>query len=225
MTLVNLQALCTQQKVASRGRAAVAMGLMRMAGYVAPAEHPRDRRVKLFEPTAKFVDIIESWTNRLLQIVDVVMPGDELARAHAADPALGRRLRRRGTEVMLTGWRLLDPFPEVGHFIHRDAGWMLLLPIIATSIEQGDGGLAPVSINLDQHAKRFGVSRSHYRHLLETSWQAGLLAEPPRNGSIILPTPALAASFVTCMASELSCVHAWALAAREDLRASRLIDA
>ncbi len=216
LSLGNLQRLCLAQKVASRGRVAVAMGLMAMGGYIARANEGGDGRVKRYEPTEKFVGVIEAWTNKLLQIVDVIRPADRLAQHHRLDPLFGRRMRKRGTEVMLGGWRALEPFPEVSHFIHSDAGWMLLLPVIAESVRCGAGELAPVTINLAAHAKKFGVSRSHYRRLLETAWQAGLLAQSPQNGSAILPTHELAAAFITCMASELGHAHAWAMATRAD---------
>jgi hypothetical protein len=216
LTLSNLQKLCVAQKVASRGRAAVAMGLMAVGGYIRRTAGQEDSRVKRYEPTPKFLEIIENWTNRLLQIIDVIRPGDELARHHREDPHFGPRMRRRGMEVMLEGWRALAPFPEVSHFIHRDAGWMLLLPVIAESTRHNGGALSSVAIDLAAHGKRFGVSRSHFRRLLETAWQAGLLAQPPRNGASILPTPELAAIFVTCMASELGYAHAWAMAAKGD---------
>ncbi len=216
LTLSNLQKICVSQKVASRGRVAVAMGLMSLGGFIARTNDRGDSRVKRYEPTQRFRSVIEGWTGKLLEIIDAVRPMDQLALHHGSDPTFGRRMRRRGTEVMLGGWRALAPFPEVSHFIHSDAGWMLLLPIIAESVRQGDGELAPVKINLADHAQRFGVSRSHYRRLLESAWQAELLAQPPQNGASILPTPELAAAFVTCMASELGYAHAWALAAKEE---------
>jgi len=214
LTLSNLQKLCVTQQVASRGRVAVAMGLMIAGGYIRRAAEGDDSRIKRYEPTARFIVVIENWTNKLLQIIDVIRPRDELARHHREDPLFGRRMRLRGTQVMLGGWRALAPFPEISHFIHRDAGWMLLLPVIAESVRHGDGALATVSIDLAVHAKLFGVSRSHFRRLLETAWEARLLAQPPRNGASILPTPELAATFVTCMASELGYAHAWAMAAK-----------
>lgn len=216
LTLSNLQRLCVAQKVASRGRVAVAMGFMTAGGYIRRTDREEDSRVKRYEPTPKFLDVIENWTNKLLQIIDVVRPGDELARHHREDAQFGRRMRRHGMQAMLEGWRLLEPFPEVSHFIHRDAGWMLLLPTVAESVRRGDGALSEVAIDLTAHGKRFGVSRSHFRRLLETAWQAGLLAQPPRNGASILPKPELAATFVTCMASELGYAHAWAMAAKAD---------
>jgi hypothetical protein len=216
LTLSNLQKLCVSQKVASRGRVAVAMGLMIAGGYIQRAGAEGDSRVKRYEPTSRFMEVIETWTNKLLQIIDVIRPGDDLARHHRNDPFFGRRMRLRGAQVMLGGWRALAPFPEVGHFIHRDAGWMLLLPVVAASTREGGEALAPVSIDLAAHGRRFGVSRSHFRRLLETAWEAGLLAQPPCNGASILPTPELAATFVTCMASELGYAHAWAMAVKEN---------
>jgi hypothetical protein len=217
LTLSNLQRVCREQKVASFGRVAAILGIMQLGGYVHRRPSTSDGRVRHLEPTPGFMAVVEEWTQRLLRIIDAICPEDNLAAHHRANPGFGRQMRRRGAEVMLGGWRAVPPFPEVAHFLHSDGGWMLLLPLIAQSIKTGNGGLAPVSFDLAAHGRRFGVSRSHLRRMLEGAWQKGLLAEPPRNGAHIVPTAKLAASFLTCMASELGYARAWALETRDAL--------
>ncbi len=81
--------------------------------------------MKRYEPTEKFVGVIEAWTNKLLQIVDAI--------SRVIDwPCIIVSIRCSGADAQARhggdarGWRALEPFPEVSHFIHSDAGWMLL---------------------------------------------------------------------------------------------------
>jgi hypothetical protein len=218
LTLSNLQKVCREQDVASFGRVAAILGIMQLGGYLHRRPSATDGRVKHLEPTPGFMAVVEAWTERVLRIIDASRPEDDLAGLHGAYPNFGRKMRLRGSLVMLGGWRAVRPFPEVAHFLHSDGGWMLLLPVIAQSLKAGNGRLAPVAFDLAAHGRRFGVSRSHLRRMLENAWQKGLLREPPSNGSHIVPSPQLAASFLTCMASELGYARTWALETRDDLQ-------
>ncbi len=127
-------------------------------------------------------------------------------------------MRRRGAEAVMEGWKLLDPFPEVFHFVSCDGGWMLLLHVADKALMQGgDTHITPVSLDLKAFGAKFGVSRTHLRRLLESAYAAGYLREPPRNGSNIVLSKELLASYLSCMAAELSFYRNHALAGRQEL--------
>jgi hypothetical protein len=218
LTVSNLQALCAQQQCASRGRVLAILGIMGLGGYLKRKRSERDSRVVTLEPSAQFIDIVEGWNRRIFEIIDAVVPDGHLAQSHAAHHRFGWEMRRRGALSLIKGWKLLDPFPEVDHFVSRDGGWMLLLTCVAQSLRQSAGReITPVSINLSTFGKSFGVSRSHLRRLLETAYAARLLQEPPLNGAQIVLSPHLVASFLSCMASELGFYQGHALSASSDL--------
>lgn len=211
LTISNLTRICRQQNCASRGRVLTILGIMTLGGYLRRETATGDARVARLVPSPAFLSIVEGWNHRIFQIIDAVMPEGDLARHHEQRPRFGRDMRRRGAETLLAGWKLLDPFPEVAHFVSRDGGWMLLLTCVADSLRASEGReIAPVSIELKRFGARFGVSRSHLRRLLESAYAAGLLDEPPQNGSRIVPSPLLVASFLGCMASELAHYRLWA---------------
>lgn len=213
LTVSNLQDMCLRQNCASRGRVVAILGIMRVGGFVRQVRSESDRRIKHLVPTRKFLDIVEGWNNRIFQIIDAVHPAERLAEAHLTRPQLGRAMRCRGAESLLAGWKLLDHYPEVNHFVARDGGWMLLLHCVAEALKQrGDFGVGPVAVDLGAFGKKFAVSRSHLRRTLESAHDAGLLEEPPRNGTRIVLSNLTVASFLTCMASELSFYRDHALA-------------
>ena len=218
LTLSNLQKTCKKQGVASSGRVMAILGIMQLAGYLTRKASVQDSRVVHLAPTPAFIRIVEGWNRAIFRIIDAVTLNDGLADSHVELPRLGWEMRRRGAETLLNGWYLLDAYPEPAHFINRDAGWMLLLHCVAQSLRLGERReIAPVSVELRSFGKRFGVSRSHLRRLLESAHAADLLEAPPRNGADIRLSPRLVASFLTCMASELSFCREHALNGREAL--------
>lgn len=205
LTIANLERLCAQMNCASPGRVRAIIGIMRVGGYLRRSRSCDDQRIVQLEPTPQFLDIVEAWNNRIFQISDSVFQHDHLSNWHARDPRLGWEMRNRGCLSLQAGWQLLDPFPEVFHFVSSDGGWMLLLHCASLALEKGhEAYISPISVDLAKFGARFGVSRSHLRRLLESAYQEGLLREPPRNGTNIVLTTHLLASYLTCMAAEIS---------------------
>ena len=218
LTLTNLEKICTIQNCASPGRVRAVIGIMWIGGFLKRIRSNRDSRIVHFEPTAKFVDMVEGWNARILQILDVVAPGHDLAKCHMDHPRFGWEMRKRGAEDLLSGWKLLDPFPEVFHFTARDGGWMLLLHCAHEALRLGNGThIAPVSLDLAAFGKRYGVSRSHLRRVLVSAYEAELLTAEPRNGSHVVLASKTLASYLTCMASEFEFFHRHALATKAAL--------
>jgi hypothetical protein len=218
LTLANLQRVCEQQQCASRGRVLAILGIMGIGGYLHRSRANGDGRVARLEPSEKFVAVVEGWNHLIFEIIDAVLPDDALARSHDQFPRFGWEMRRHGAETLLAGWKLLDPFPEVAHFVSRDGGWMFLLTCVAETLRMGSSReIVPLSINLSSFGARFGVSRSHLRRLLESAYADGLLAAPPKNGSAIMLSNHLVAAFLACMASELGNYRLWALRGRAKL--------
>lgn len=218
LTLGRLQQICVQQGIASSGRVLAIVGIMQLGGFLKRKRSQLDSRVVHLQPSDAFIAIVEGWNRRICEIVDAVVPEHQLAISHQSHPSFGRRIRRKAAETMLAGWKILDPFPEVMHFLARDAAWMLLLRATTMTLAQSrHGEIHPVSIDLESFGHRFGVSRSHFRRVLDTAFEAGLLNAPPRNGNHILLAPELIASYLTCMASELGNVCLWGQQARLEL--------
>ena len=217
LTVANLTRICARQGIASRGRVLAILGIMQMAGYLHRRRSEADARVVYLEASDEFVGIVEGWNQRILQVIDAIDETGGLADAHLADPRFGWDMREIGAQTLLAGWRILDPFPEVGHFVYSDGGWMLLLTCAADALRPSDGAaIAPVTLDLKTFGARFGVSRTHLRRLLETAHVAGLLDAPPRNGQDIRLAPRLVASYLACMASELANYRLWALAVKSN---------
>ncbi|MBX9845662.1 MAG: hypothetical protein K2Z80_28040 [Xanthobacteraceae bacterium] len=218
LTHSRLQKLALAHDLASPGGVTTFMGLMLLAGYLRRKRSREDRRVVHYEPTEKFIGIVEGWNVAILRSIDAIDPDARLEQCHAAHPRFGWTMREHGAQSLLAGWKPLDPFPEAYHFISSQGGFMLLLRIVAETIRQGGRReIVPVSVDLAPFGKRFGVSRSQLRQLLVSAHERGLLNAPPKNGTHILASPRLIASFVNWQASELGHYRLWGLAAKAEL--------
>ena len=218
LTVSNLQKLCTKQNCASNGRVLAILGLMGAAGYLRRSRSVHDNRIMQLEPSEAFINIVEGWNRRIFETIDSIVPEGALESHHVFHPRFGCEMRTRGALGVIEGFKLIDPFPEVSHFVSCDGGWMLLLKCVAETVRHGGGHtIVPVSLDLGAVATRFGVSRSHLRRLLESAYSIGLLDAPPRNGANIMLSPILMASFLSCMASELSYYREHAEAAKREV--------
>jgi hypothetical protein len=221
LTHSRLQKIAVTHDLASPGGVTTFVGLMLLAGYLKRQRSSEDRRIIHYQPTAKFVSIVEGWNRAILACIDAIEPDGRLVWCHTAHPRFGWDMRERGAQALLAGWKPLGPFPEAEHFISRQGGFMLLLRVVAETIRLGGSEIVPVSLDLASFGKRFGVSRSQLRQLLESAYSQGLLNAPPRNGTHILASPKLIASFVSWQASELGHYREWGLAAKNALGLAR----
>ena len=156
-----------------------------------------------------------------MQSLDAIEPEMQLAKAHAAHPRFGWDMRERGAQFLLAGWQPVEPFPEAMHFVACDGGWMLLCHCVAEILRLGEyREIVPVTVDLAQFGRRFGVSRSHLRRVLESAHQKGLLVEPPRNGRHVLMSERLLASYLGAQAFELGTYRACAHAVQHALTAT-----
>jgi hypothetical protein len=218
LTLSRLQRLCKAYALASPGSVTAFLGVLFVAGYLRRQRSDRDRRVIHLEPTEKFVAVVESWNRAIVRSLDAIEPEMRLAEAHAGHPRFGWDMRERGAQFLLDGWKPLDPFPEAMHFVACDGGWMLLCHCVAEILRQGERReIVPVAVDLAEFGRRFGVSRSHLRRVLESAYQKGLLVEPPRNGRHVLMSERLLASCLGAQAFELGTYRACAHAVQSEL--------
>jgi hypothetical protein len=203
LTLTNLERMCRNQNCASPGRVRAIVGYLWATGYLRRQKSLSDNRITQFAPTSKLVGFIEDWTQGIFKSIDEIVPDGCLAERHLSDPRFGWDMRKGCTEQLLTGWKPFGLFPEVFHFIQRDAGWMVLLHCVGQVMRVGKGEIVPISVDLAGFGALFGVSRSHLRRVLETAFDERLLDVPPSNGRHIVLSRKLIAAYFSSMAAEL----------------------
>jgi AraC-like DNA-binding protein len=176
LTMSRMVALCSEQKFCSPGRAKAILMLMRMFGYLAPASGEADRRLRRLVPTERLMALHRERNRRIFGATAVVMP--ECAEAFAAQshPDFTALFVHRYCEQLLAGFRFIDVVPDLQLFIERNGGTMVLCSLLlAGGADESFPPISPVTISASALSRRFGVSRSHVRRLLQDAERQELL--------------------------------------------------
>ena len=180
LTAGRLKAEAASLGVCSPGRTGAVLGAFRLFGLIEPAADA-DRRVKRLAPAARFVEMHRLRWRALLQPMSGFMPEGAAGLAGIDDPAFLPLYVEALMQPFREGWRLLHDVPALAPFADRDAGIVIALSLMETSM----GGPAPPIAGL---AQQFGVSRSHVLAVLKAGEEAGLLCRPQaRGGAVAAP--------------------------------------
>jgi hypothetical protein len=98
--------------------------------------------------------------------------------------------------------RLMSNSTEVMLFMARDAGIMILLKLIQGLAASAGGDAEPLSFY--KIGKRFGVSRTHVRLILQDAETAGLVKISGRGGRYVQLLPELINAFDRFIATTMS---------------------
>jgi hypothetical protein len=206
LTVANLQKICGQLGLASPGRVYAFLNIMKLGGYLSSERSTIDSRVVHMAPTPRFMTIVEEWNDHIFAAIDAGDPAAGLTALRARHPALGEMMRTSGGRGLLGGWSPLGPFPETDFFASVDGGWSLMEYVVGQMMRQERGVvlLTPVDCQLRSKARDFGGSRTNLLRLLESGYEEGLLAEPPRGGNHVLFSSRMVCSYLGFIASYLS---------------------
>jgi hypothetical protein len=212
-----LKALCAAAGLASPGRTAAMLALMRMSGYIASASAPEDRRRHILVPTEKLrASHRERWENVVAALREI---DPESAAAFALDdPEFVAAYVRTTSDHFLRGFRLIEIAPEMELFLDRNAGLMIVFSILLAG--RSDDTIPPrrpVPLSISALANRFGVSRVHVRTLLRDAEAEGLIRREGPGGSHVLILPGFAEAVELFFATAFLFVALCVREAREEV--------
>ncbi|MBV9456767.1 MAG: hypothetical protein JO141_04515 [Bradyrhizobium sp.] len=170
-------------------------------GYVEQLPSDIDGRVRILTPTAKMMSIDREWLVYHYAPLHVMFPERGYREPVARDVAFQRAHRLVALEFSAKGAEIMASHPQVMRFMSRDAGMLVLIKLVQmqTSAMDGANGLSYADIG-----KRFGVSRTHVRSLLEDAAQAGDVTLSGRGGQLVELNPSLLQSFDRFVADAMS---------------------
>jgi hypothetical protein len=176
LTVSRMTALCSEQKFCSPGRAKAMLMLMRVFGFLAPAQNEADRRLRRLVPTERLMSLHRERNRRMFEAIAMVLP--ECAEAFSAQshPDFTGLFVCRFCEHFLAGFRFVDFVPEMRLFVDRNAGVVILgSMLLAGEADDVYPPTRPVPVSSSALSRRFGVSRAHVRRLLQDAESQGLL--------------------------------------------------
>jgi hypothetical protein len=177
---------CVEHKICSRGRAKALLMLMRVAGYLAPAEGADDRRYRVLVPTARMLELQQARWRCLFESMALILPEGATALTMLERPEFVRLMLARLTHHFVAGNRLLDHVPELIGFVDRNAGLLILLSLLLAGDPEHPE--RPVTVSISGLASRFSVSRAHVLKFLRDAVEAGWIERREPEQMVLRPS-------------------------------------
>ncbi len=176
--------LCVEHGICSRGRAKALLMLMRVGGYLAPAPGGPDKRIRLLVPTERLTALHYDRWRCQFRAIALILPEGERALQALDDPRFVPVFLDRLSGYFFSGHRVLGVSPELGAYIDRNAGLLILLSLLLAS--DAENPERPVPISISGLANRYSVSRAHVLKFLRDAAGDGLIARPGPGDQIAL---------------------------------------
>ncbi|MBP0581711.1 hypothetical protein J8I29_20455 [Labrys sp. LIt4] len=173
VTVADVQTFCTVHALAGHNRIGAILNLLRQAGYLRQVKDLRDKRIKRLEVTRAGLTIARQIITPYLQALAQLQQVEHAVRRVEIDDAFFGALARYCSNYFLTHGTLVDLVPEMRLFMARDAGFEILLKLIATEMPGEILKDRTVHFHYGAVADCFGVSRVHVRRLLEDAAEEG----------------------------------------------------
>jgi DNA-binding MarR family transcriptional regulator len=201
-TASRMKAICSETGLCSPGRATALLSLMRFAGYIAPAPHALDRRIRVLVPTDSLFSDHRERLRGEIAALSLLLPEGQSGLAHIEDSDFLGEMACCFGEAFRSGFRLLQCVPELFQLADRNAGMVILMSLLLAR-EPGDTmpPQRPVAISISELARRFGVSRPHVLKLLRDADADGFIRIDPAESQRIQVLPPLAEAMFNFIAT------------------------
>lgn len=177
LTVPRLKQICASSGLVSPGRARALLLYMRYLGYVVALPRQRRGDITHYAPTDSFIDSWRDHMRAALQAVEKIEPAIGFVLDRLDEAAVLERVSRFQSEGLLAVAKEgdhEDPFVRV--FMHPHAGNQIVWTLLAAS----PGGAFPpqgaLAFSIGTAAKRFGVSRTHIRRMIDAATREGLIS-------------------------------------------------
>jgi hypothetical protein len=170
-------------------------------GYVKSLPSEQDGRVRILNPTPKMMSIDREWLAFHYAPLHTMFPERGYSEPVARDVVFQRAQRLVALAFSAKGAQIMASNPAVMRFMSRDAGVLVLIKLVQMQLSAKDRakGLTYADIG-----KRFGVSRTHVRALLEDAAQHGDVTLSGRGGRLVELNPPILQAFDRFVADAMS---------------------
>jgi hypothetical protein len=171
-------------------------------GYLEQRAAPQDRRARILTPTEKMIAQDQDFLVSHHLPLQILFPDPGYGLIMTRDPAFQLKQRLVSRDLFALGAKILAGNPVMMLFQGRDAGVMILIKMI--QLAKGQGGAVPLKISYSDLGRRFGVSRTHVRKLLEAAEELDLVVLTRGGGHFVEMKPQLLAAFDRLVADAMS---------------------
>jgi len=179
----DIKTLCSRYKIASPNSVIAIITLLKTTHRIKTWRSEEDRRKVLIQPTQKGLDELKRYMSGAFLPVNILFPAYNTNVDMLDNDTLRHNFFRRAAEYLFRGVTFKKILPEVGLFIEKDGGRMIMLYLYLQATKNMNGRGAVIDYSASILAKEFCVSRIHVNRLIKAAQNAGYLKER-ENGSI-----------------------------------------
>jgi hypothetical protein len=190
LTLARLNQLCVPLGLMSHGRTEATLGLLRRSGLLLDAPPGPDRRRRRLEPAPELVTQFRTRIGFHLEALELLSPGHGLSGHLARDPRFFWRLAVLRARAIIEEPSLVSRFPPLAAVANTEGGYVVLCALLH-ALAQPPHGLepGPVALPYSEHAKRFGLSRTQMRRVVQRLAEYGMVRPAAPGGQAIEVLP------------------------------------
>ena len=172
-----IKELCSRYKIASPNSVIAIITLLRTTGRIRPGAAVKTERKTRIAPTEKGLNELKRYMSGAFLPVSILFPKFNINVNLLDNDILRNNFFRRAAEYLFRGLTFRKVLPEVGLFIDKDGGRMIMLYLYLQAIKNktSHGAVIPYSANL--LAKEFFVSRIHVNRIIKSAQEAGYLKD------------------------------------------------
>jgi biotin operon repressor len=189
-------------------------------GFMTSAPAEQDGRVRILKPTERMLAHDRAWLAAHYAPLTVICPHIDYDPIMRQDPVYQVANRRMAIPFLPFSGKLLALAPDLMLFFDRAAGHMISAALLQAAMSAPDQYAAVPYADV---GKRFGVSRTHVRKLLNAAQEIGLVRLQGRGGHRVQILPRLWESYDRGLAAGMfvhDALHAVVTGRRADVAAN-----
>jgi hypothetical protein len=208
ITLTRVQEVCSVKPLASPGRAAAILALMKRNGFIRPDPGQNSRRERRYIPDPEFERVLRITLHDGLAALAVVEPEAAAAAERLDEEAFFRAFLVRFGELILM---VRETMLGTSFFSERDAGQHILYDILL-SAQPGDDypPKGQLKVSIKDLSRRYGVSRAHVFRMFRDAEHLGILVRDAKTQTAVLSEPtriAVAGMTISALIGHASCAE------------------
>lgn len=176
-SISEIKELCSKYKIASPNSVIAIITLLRTTGRIKTWRCTEDRRKTIIEPTQKGLDELKHYMSGAFLPVSILYPSFNIDVNLLDDDLLRNNFFRRAAEYLFRGLTFKKILPEVGLFIDKDGGRMIMLNLYLKAIKNKTAHGAIIDYSSRTLAKEFFVSRIHVNRIIKSAQEIGYLKD------------------------------------------------
>lgn len=172
-----IKALCTRYNIASPNSVIAIITILKTTGRIKTWRCSEDRRKTKIAPTEKGLDELKRYMSGAFTPVSILYPAFNINVNLLDNDILRYNFFRRAAEYLFRGLTFRKVLPEVGLFIDKDGGRMIMLYLYLQAIKNKTAHGAIIAYSASTLAKEFFVSRIHVNRIIKSAQEAGYLKD------------------------------------------------